>query len=470
MITRMADQESRDLTPHDATTGGPASAEVTAGMTAEVPAAEVTPTRPATGEGPVWKDRNFGLVWAGETIAQFGVQLGHIALPVIAIELLRATEFQVGVLNAAGVAAFLLVGLPAGAWVDRWLKRRTMIQADLVRAAAVLAVPALWFGDALAMWHLYVVAGIVGVGTVFFDVSYQSYVPILVRAEQVPDANSKLETTAQIARVAGPGVGGLLLKVISAPLLLVGDAIGYLVSAACLSRVRDHEVRRRPEDNGRLWDDIVEGLAWVWRHDLIRRITLCTSIGNLGFVVVFTLVPLLILRELGFEPWVMGLVFGVGAAGGILGAMATPRLGRAIGEGTVIPVSAVAMGLALAGLPLAALAPSDAVAFGLLVVAEFIISFTVLTYNIMQVSMRQRVCPPRLLGRMNASIRFVVWGVMPIGALASGAIATHLGVVATMWIGVVISLFSASPVLFSPLLGMKRLPDSPEEAQVRGER
>jgi MFS family permease len=466
----MTDSDTSAVPPTDLTVGAPETAGAAQEIPVEEPSTHDSRSAPATGEGPLWKDRNFGLVWAGETIAQFGVQLGHIALPVIAIELLRATEFQVGVLNAAGVAAFLLVGLPAGAWVDRWLKRRTMIWADLVRAAAVLAVPVLWFGDALAMWHLYVVAGIVGVGTVFFDVSYQSYVPILVRAEQVPDANSKLETTAQIARVAGPGVGGLLLKVISAPLLLVSDAIGYLVSAACLSRVRDHEVRRRPEEHGRLWDDIVEGLAWVWRHDLIRRITLCTSIGNLGFVVVFTLAPLLILRELGFEPWVMGLVFSVGAAGGILGAMATPRLGRAVGEGTVIPVSAVAMGLALALLPLAALAPADAVAFGLLVMGEFTISFTVLTYNIMQVSMRQRVCPRRLLGRMNASIRFVVWGVMPIGALASGAIATHLGVVATMWIGVAISLFSASLVLFSPLLGMKRLPDSPEEARSRGER
>ncbi|MDP3893278.1 MFS transporter [Nocardioides sp.] len=453
-------------TPSDPT-GLPPGAPAAPGTAQEPPVESPTSdlrSEPATGEGPVWRDRNFGFLWAGETVAQFGVQLGHIAMPVIAIELLRATELQVGILNAAGVAAFLLVGLPAGAWVDRWLKRATMIRADLVRAAAVLAVPALWFGDLLAMWHLYVVAAVIGVATVFFDVSYQSYVPILVRPEQVTDANSKLETTAQIARVAGPGVGGLLLKVISAPMLMVSDAIGYLVSAACLSRVRDHERPSRREDHGRLREDIAEGLGFVWRHDLIRRIMFCTSIGNLGFVLAFTLAPLLILRELDFDPWVMGAVFSVGAVGGIVGALATPWLGRWMGEGTLIPVSSLAMGAALAALPLAALAPSKTVAFVVLVIGEFTISFTVLAYNIMQVSMRQRVCPPRLLGRMNASIRFVVWGVMPIGALLSGVIATRVGVVPTMWVGVGITLLASAPVLFSPLLGMRRLPDRPAGA------
>lgn len=415
---------------------------------------------PAT---PLWRDRNFGLVWAGETLAQLGVQVGQIALPVIAIELLLATEFQVGALNAAGVAAFLLIGLPAGAWVDRWFKRRTMIVADLVRAGAVLAVPLLWYADALAVWHLYLVAGAIGVATVFFDVSYQSFVPFLVRAEQVPEANSKLEASFQVARIAGPGLGGLLLKVISAPTLMLADAIGYLVSAACLARARDHEVRPGGSGHGRLRDDIIEGLSFVSRHELIRPITFCTAVGNFGFTVVFTLTPLLVLREIGLEPWVMGVAFSAGAVGGILGALAAPRIGRWIGEGTMIPASAVAMGVALALVPLAAYAPNRPAALALIVLGELVIGFNILAYNVMQVSMRQRVCPPRLLGRMNASIRFVVWGVMPIAALLSGAVAGGIGVAPTMWIGTVIALFAAWPVLASPLRGLRTLPSGPTE-------
>lgn len=420
----------------------------------------------ATGP-PLRTDRDFRLFWFGESIAQLGFQVGLIAMPVIAVELLRASEFEVGVLAAASFAAFLLVGLPAGAWVDRWLKRRTMIRANLARAAAMVAVPVLWWADVLAMWQLYIVAAVIGVATVFFDVCYQSYVPILVRRDQVSQANSALETTAQVARIAGPGLGGLALKVIAAPLLMLADAVGYLVSALCLSRVRDEEQPSDPTTHGRLVDDIREGLSFVWRHDLLRRITACTSLSNLGNTMVFTLVPIVVLRTLGFEPWVMGVVFGVGSVGGIVGAAATPWLGRRLGEGTVIPLAAVASGVALAVVPLSLVVPRDPWSLVLLIGGELVLSFSVLAYNVSQVSMRQRICPPRLLGRMNASIRFVVWGVMPISALLSGVLATAIGLAPTLWLGVVIVILGSLPVLFSRLTGMAKLPDAPEELPAR---
>ncbi|WP_203336388.1 MFS transporter [Nocardioides limicola] len=413
------------------------------------------------------RDRNFRHLWAGETIAQFGVQIGQIAIPVIAVHLLMASEFQIGLLNTFATAAFLLIGLPAGAWVDRWLKRRVMIAADLVRAGALTAIPLLWYTDALQIWHLYAVAAVLGVATTFFDVSYQSYVPILVRPDQISSANSRLEASFQVARIAGPGVGGLALKVISAPLLVIADAVGYLVSALFLARIRDTEVRRTPAERDSLLREIGEGLGFVWRHDLIRRITLCTAIGNFGMTMVFTLAPLLILRTLGFEPWMMGLAISVGAVGGIVGAALTPALSRRIGEGTVIPVAAVGMGVAGFLLPLTVLAPTQPARFAMLVVAEFAISFGVLAYNVTQVSMRQRVCPRALLGRMNASIRCLVWGVMPISAFVAGVVASQVGVVPTVWLGCGISFVAAAPVLFSPLRGMRSLPDAETAQQLR---
>ena len=196
-------------------------------------------------------DRNFTTFWTGQTMSQLGAQLGQLAFPVLAVAMLQATAFEVGVLNAAGLAAFLVVGLPAGAWVDRWLKRRTMIAANIVRTAAMAAVPLLWWGGLLQIWHLYVIAAIVGTATVFFDVPYQSYVPVLVSPGKCGQANSKLEATAQIARIGGPAAGGRLLTVVTAPVLFIGEAAGYLLSAVFLARTRDREVAAPAADAGR---------------------------------------------------------------------------------------------------------------------------------------------------------------------------------------------------------------------------
>lgn len=417
---------------------------------------EVLPTPPS-----LLHDAHFRRFWAGVTLGQLGAQLGHIALPVVAVQILVASEMQVGILNASATAAFLLVGLPAGAWVDRWIKRRVMIRADVVRACAVTTIPVLWLLDALAMWHLYVVAAVIGVATVFFDVAYQSVLPLLVRRDQVSDANGKLEGVAQVARVAGPAAGGLLLRVVSAPLLFIADAVGYAASALFLSTVRDREVPRERGSHGRLGTEIAEGVRFVAGHPLLRRIVLCTAGSNIASTLTFTLMPILVLRILGLEPFLYGLVMAAGAVGGIFGALAAARLGRWVGEGPLIPIAAVLCALPWVALPLAVSAPNDVVAVALLVGGEFTLTFWVLVYNIMQVSMRQRICPERLLGRMNASIRFAVWGVMPLSALAAGALGQSIGVVATIWVSIGIALLAALPVVVSPLWGMRTLPDAP---------
>lgn len=420
------------------------------------------PTAAGEETGSLLLDRNFTTFWAGHAMSQLGAQIGQLALPVLAVAMLHATEFQVGVLNAAGLVAFLVVGLPAGAWVDRWLKRRTMIAADLARAAAMAAVPLLWWGGMLQIWHLYVIAVIAGTATVFFEVSYQSYVPVLVAPGNVGQANSKLEATAQIARIGGPAAGGLVLTVVTAPVLFVGEAVGYLLSAVFLARTRDREVAVLAADRRPLTAEIKEGLAYVVRHPLISRIAACTGAMNFCGMLIFTMMPVLILRDLGLGPQGMGLIMGAGAVGGLLGAVAAPRLAGWLGEGTVIPLCAVASSVFLVPVPVAAMVAQPGTGLALLLLHEFCFGFVVLVYNIMQLSMRQRVCPPRLLGRMNASIRFVVWGVMPLAALASGFLAEHIGLAAVIWIGTAGSFLAAAPVVFSPLLGMRKLPDQVE--------
>lgn len=406
------------------------------------------------------RSRNFLNFWTGQTISQLGAQLGQLAFPVLAVSILGATEFQVGALNAAGMAAFLVVGLPAGAWVDRWIKRRVMIIADLVRMAAMLLVPVLWWLHQLQIWHLYVVAAVVGVATVFFDVSYQSFVPILVPTKQVADANSKLDSTSQISRVGGPALGGFLLTLISAPLLFVGESLGYLASALFLHRTRDEEQPHAVADRRPLAVEIKEGLAFVAGHPLIRRIVTCTAGLNFFAAITITMLPVLILRDLDLGAAALGIIMSVGSVGGVLGALCTPWLARRIGEGTLIPLAAMTSTCSVVLIPVADLSDEKWISLAVLVVSDFCFNFAVLAYNIMQVSMRQRVCPPRLLGRMNASIRFIVFGVMPLSALISGVLGQWLGLLPTLWIGALGGFLAVAVVFFSPLRGMRKLPDT----------
>lgn len=430
------------------------AARADAAADADVPDAAPPPSPP---ERSLWRDGNFLTMWSGQALSQFGAQIAELAIPVLAVLLLNATEFQVGVLSAAQVAAFLLVGLPAGAWIDRMRKRHVMIAADLVRAAALALVPLLWIAGVLQIWHLVAIAAVVGIATVFFDVSYQSIVPSLVKPAQIAEANGKLESTYQLANIAGPGFAGWLIGVITAPLALLATAGTYLVSAVALAFTRDEEQPRAHDDRAPIMREIWEGLHFVFTERLLRRIVGTTGVSNFFSTMSFTLLPIFLLRELGFSPASLGLIFSLGSIGGLLGAMATPRIVKAIGEARAIPISALGFSFVALLLPVAAVVP--AVAFPLLVAQSFVASFTVLLYNITQVTFRQRITPPRLLGRMNASVRFVVWGVMPIAALLAGALGTWLGVVPTMWIGAIGQLFSAAFVVFAPFWTMRELPD-----------
>lgn len=404
----------------------------------------------------LWRNGPFLRLWTGQTASSVGSQLGRLAIPVLAVSVLQATEFQVGLLTAVETAAFLLIGLPAGAWVDRWLKRRVMLIADLARAIVLASVPIMFFAGVLTIWQLMVVGAIVGVASVFFDVAYQSYLPVLVDLKQLGEGNSKLETTGQLARVTGPALAGALLAIVRPAVLIGLDAVTFLLSFIALSTIRDHEVPKPIADRRPLVTEIKEGMKFVVQEPLLRRIVLTTSTTNLFGMIAMTMIPVLVLRQLDISPAIYGFGLSLGAIGGLLGAMFSARIATLIGEGTAIPVSGVLAGVAIVGLALMPIFPNAAVP--IFVGSEFLYSFSVLVYNITQVTFRQRICPPRLLGRMNASIRFVVWGVMPIGAIASGLLSTAIGVELTIAIGAVGSVLACVFVLFSPLLGMRELP------------
>jgi MFS family permease len=403
-------------------------------------------------------------LWIGQSVSVIGSQISGLAFPVLAVTYLHANEFEMGLLNAADTSAFLVFGLLAGALVDRWVKRKVMLVADLVRMVAVAVIPILWMLGVLNIYHLIVIGAVLSIATVFFDVSYQSYIPILLPKEYIGVGNARLETSSQISGIAGPGIVGALLNIFKAPVILIFDAVSFFISALSLWFIKDREQPKPKEDRKPLKTEIAEGLKFVWNQKLIRAISFTTSTSNLFGTVVGTMFALYLLspENLNLSVTSFGILMSIGSIGGLIGATATPRLIKLVGEGPLVVWSALLSGAVQFLIPLAWYIPHD---WALVPLAgqAFFTSFFALTYNITQVTARQRLCPEHLLGRMNASIRFMVWGSMPIGALISGVLGTVFGVLPTIWIGCIFGLFSAGFVFFSPLRTMRQMPDKPDE-------
>ena len=405
------------------------------------------------------RNPHFRWLWLGQAVSVFGDQFSMLAIPVLAVTVLGATSQEMGYLSAASTACWLLVGLVAGAWVDRLIKRQVMLVADLVRFLALLAIPLLWMNHQLQMWHLFVISGIVGLAAVFFGVASQSFIPVLLPKEQIGTGNSALETSGSFAGVVGPSVVGFLLGVLRAPVLILFDAVSFAFSALSLSLIRDPEIKKPVESRRPLRVEIAEGLRFVKNQPIIRTIAMTTGTGNFFSNMAMALLPLYILKVLGFTPGQFGLMMSAAAVGALIGAASAGKLMKLVGEGNLVIISAVLYGFTTSCVPLASLLPEGA-RLPFLIVSELFNSVLVLCYNITQVSARQRICPPELLGRMNATIRFFIWGVMPIGSLLGGWIAAGIGVLPTMWIGCLGVLGSAVFVLLSPLRGMRKLPDA----------
>ncbi|MFI1158893.1 MFS transporter [Streptomyces sioyaensis] len=418
--------------------------------------------RPAA-SGPL-RIRDFRLLLAGAAAGQLGAQVTLVALPLVAVLELNAPAFQVGLLTAAETAAFLLVGLPAGAWVDRMRKLPLMIRADVVRAVAMASIPLAGVAGVLTMAQLYLVALVTGVATVFFDVAHQSYLPQLLPKDQLVSGNGALETIRSTAQVAGPGLGGGLVQLLGAALAIAADAAGYALSALFLWAIRQPEDRPRPVPGASLRKDIGEGLRFVFGHRLLRVIAFTTGLGNFFTATLMATQSVFLVRVLGLAPGVVGLVLSASALGGLAGALCAGRLAARLGQARLIWLSALVTG------PFAVLWPLSGRGAGavLFAIGSGVVFFGAVVYNVAQVSFRQALCPPRLLGRMNATLRFLMWGTLPLGALAGGALADAFGTrTALAWCAAGF-LAVPLPLLLSPLRRMRDLPATgPDEDTAR---
>ncbi|MFD7028616.1 MFS transporter [Streptomyces sp. NPDC059917] len=410
---------------------------------------------PQAASGGLFRMRDFRFLLAGAAAGQVGAQVTLVALPLVAVLELKAPAFQVGLLTAAETAAFLLIGLPAGAWVDRMRKLSLMIRADVVRCLAMASVPLAAVADALTMAQLYVVALVVGVATVFFDVAHQSYLPVLLPREHLVAGNGALETVRSSAQVAGPGLGGGLVQLVGAHLAIVADAIGYAVSALFLLAIRRPESKPEPVPGASLRKEVGEGLRFVLGHPLLRVIAVTTGLGNFFTAMLMATQTVFLVRVLDLAPAAIGGMLSASAVGGLAGALCAGRLARRFGQARIIWLSSLVTG------PFALLWPlsGKGAAAALFAVASGAVFFGAVVYNVAQVSFRQTLCPPRLLGRMNATLRFLMWGTLPLGALVGGAVADASGARAALWICAVGFLLVPVPLLLSPLRRMRELPE-----------
>jgi MFS family permease len=417
----------------------------------------------------LWHHSNYMKVWTASTISLMGSQVSQFAIPFIAATILGATPLEVALLGAVDMLPFILFTLPAGAWLDRVTRRPVLIAGDFGRAIALATIPLAYAAGALTIWQLYAVGFTTGVLTVLFDVADQSYLPVLLDPEDLVEGNAKLQISGSTAQITGPGIAGTIVGIIAAPFAIAIDAASFVASGTLISLIRKREARpkRKLTNEGvpsSLRQEIADGLRYVLGNRYLRMIAGSTGTSNFGSAMCFSIFPVFVYVELGLKPYValIGLAFSLAAFGALFGAFAAAPLARRFGVGPVIVGSMFVNGPALL---LLVLLPSSApVAATLLFAAQFGSGFSAVVYNVNQVSFRQAITPLDMQGRMNATMRFIVWGTLPIGALAGGIVGSFLPLRTTVLIGALISMTAFLWVLLSPVRSLRTIPTSREAA------
>lgn len=412
--------------------------------------------RPLIGSG-------FRPLWIADTVSQSGSAITLLGLPLVAIGTLHATPFETGLLVVCEYLAFLLIGLPAGAWVDRLPLRPLLVSGDLGRAVLLLSIPVTAWLGALTLLQLYAVALGMSVCTVFFDVAAQSALPRLVGGPRLVRANVRLEATRNITQVGGPGLAGGLVGALTAPVALALDALSFALSALLLSRVGPLGRRSGPRPGTTLRAEITEGLRFVFRDRALRALCLGAAISNLCGTVGASMLLVLLAGDLGLSPLLCGAVFTAEAVGGLIGSLLTRRIAARLGQGRAMCASLVVSALLwLLALPFYRADWRFAVA----VVLQGLGWTAFVTFKVFSVAYRQRLCPEPLLGRMTATFRFLVWGAMPVGGLVGGLLGDRFGARTALWTGALGELLAVIPLLLSPLRTTREPPDPEERGHV----
>ncbi len=405
----------------------------------------------------LWRHREFLKFWAGSAISDVGSQITALAVPLIAALTLDATPWQMGLLSAAGSAPILFVGLFAGVWVDRVRRRPVLIASDLGRAALLLIIPLAALSGVLRIELLYAVLLLTGALTVLFDVADMSFLPSLVTPEGIVEGNTKLQSTSSAAQVVGPSVGGVLVSLMTAPFALLVDALSFLISAAFIAGMRVAEAA--PETRGAragVVEEITEGVRVVVGNRILRALASASATTILFGHMFMAVYVLYMTRVLGLSAMGVGLVFATGGVGSLAGSVVAERLARRFGPGPTMIGAQLAFGVTGMFVPLAVLVPARALP--MIVASEFAQWMAILVYYVNAISVRQAITPDRVLGRVNATMRFLAGGANPIGGVIGGALGGVLGVPLTLVVASFGMLLSFVWLLLSPVRGLSAMP------------
>jgi MFS family permease len=405
----------------------------------------------------LWRHPNFLKLWVGETVSLLGSQVTFLAVPLTAAMTLNATPLQMGTLGTMQYLPWLLVGLLAGVWVDRLRRRKVMVVADLGRTVLLGLIPLAALTGILRMEHLYIVGFLVGIMNVFFDVAYAAYLPTLVPRDRLVEANSKLQVSASIAEISGPGLAGGLVQLVTAPLAIIVDALSFLVSALSLTWIGTPETKPAPADDSRnITAEIRQGLSLVFSNPILRAFALASVTTNFFVDVHLAVFVLYATRELEVSPVILGSIYAVGSIGGLLGSLFTERLVKRLGLGRVIVGAQILVTLAVLAIPLSG--RQFSIAVPLIYIAEALWGFAVVVYVVNTVSLRQVITPNQFQGRVTASLRCVTWGVAPLGFLLGGVLGETIGLQATLLVAVTGPLLSVVCLVLSPVPRLQALP------------
>jgi MFS family permease len=405
----------------------------------------------------LFSDANFRKLWLGQTVSLFGDQITYIALPLTAVLVLDANAAEMGYLGAAALLPHLFFSLPAGVWLERVAKRRqVMILADVGRAALLASIPLTYAFDSLTFTQLYIVAFATGTLAVLFDISYMTLYVAVVERESYIEANSLLHGSRSFSYIAGPSVGGVLVQLLSAPTALLADAGSFVSSALFLGRLEAPEppLERRTT---RARDEVKEGLAFLFHNSILRPALFGTATLNFFNYAFWALFLLYATDELGIKAGTLGLVLGVGAFGGLTGAIVAGRVGRRIGLGPAFILGMVLFPMPLLLVP-AAQGPQPGV-LAMLFVAEFLSGLGVMILDINASAFMTALTPDRLRSRTTGAFNFVNWGIRPLGALLGGALGSALGLRPALWLSSIAALAGVLWLLPSPIPGLRELPE-----------
>lgn len=403
------------------------------------------------------RDRDFRIFWGGAAISDLGSAVTYLALPLTAILVLGAGPREMGGLVALQQLPVPLFGLLAGVWVDRLRRRPLMIAADLARALLLAVVPLTALLGVLSLELLLGIAFAIGTLTVLFDLGITSYLPSLVSREHLLEANAKLQVTAYIAATAGRALGGAVVQALTAPMALLADTATFGVSAAALASIRRPEPgHARPRSREGVGREIAAGLRFTLRQPAIASMTLVSTLGALGGAVQQAVFFLFLANELGFPSVYIGAITAAHGGAAWLGAWLGGRLAGRTGPGPAMIASSFVGACGAALLPLAALGIFRAMPT--LIVGQGLMGLGLALYSVSQISLRQALTPDVLLGRVNATRRVVVFGAIPFGALAGGALGAWLGLRGTLALGAGLLLLSGIVALVSPLRAVRSIP------------